>query len=73
VENIEDLSGHFESWDPPAGREPLDGAGHRALAAAAKQTAQAVALARELGYTWEHIGLLLGLSGEAARQAYGPH
>jgi len=71
---LEDLSGRCEAWEPPAGAA-LDGAGHRALVAAAKahaaaedQMRAAVALARELGYSWQHIGILTGLGEEQARQ-----
>lgn len=33
--------------------------------------AQAVTQARRDGYSWRSIGLLIGTSGEAARQRYG--
>ena len=36
-----------------------------------KELAQAVAAARQGGWSWGHIGLMLGVSRQAAQQKYG--
>ncbi len=67
----DDLARKFEDYEP-------DPAPYLALRSAVllRSGAEyalnaAIADARDHGYTWAHIGGLLGTSGEAARQRYG--
>jgi hypothetical protein len=42
------------------------------VAASERELADAVTVARSEGHSWAAIGAMLGTSGEAARQRYGP-
>ena len=77
LKHADELADRFERDDLP-----LDGDGHehaitvlRAAvihaADAEQELAQAVAAARSDGMPWVGIGLILGVSGEAARKRYG--
>jgi hypothetical protein len=73
----DELQQRFEHHKPD-GDEIEDAASLRALRQATlKRTraeaelADAVALARAEGHSWQAIGAMLGTSGEAARQRYG--
>lgn len=79
VAHGEELAKRFEDYEPSPGDE-LSPEGLIALREAAGSRARAessvidaVALARQDGYSWRIIGSLLGTSGEAARQRYGAH
>lgn len=77
LEHAVELAERFESYephredlrDPEAVLDLRDAVAQRARAEAAVR--DAVAAARETGYSWSAIGLILGTSGEAARQRYG--
>lgn len=77
LDQAEELAKRFEDYQPsPADeRDPeLFAELRRAVLArteAERNTRDAVAHAREHGYTWAFIGSMLGTSGEAARQRYG--
>jgi hypothetical protein len=75
--HADELARQFEDYDP----QPGDIRDARALrdiaaaftrrAAADRQLADAVSVARAEGHSWAAIGAMLGTSGEAARQRYG--
>lgn len=76
--HAEELADWFEQWEPRP-EDERDPAPFRALMSAVlrrseseREVADAVKLARERGYSWSQIGSILGTSGEAARQRYGP-
>lgn len=73
----EAMADDFEK-NPPDPAQAKDGAPLRAVAAAARaraaaeqEVADAVAAARSEGVSWNAIGMMLGTSGQAARQRYG--
>ena len=78
VEHGDELARRFEDYDPhPADeRDPVTFAAlrravlERARAEGALQ--QAITRARHDGYSWRAIGSVIGTTGEAARQRYGP-
>lgn len=77
IDHADELARQFEEYEPKP-EDDLAIAPLYALRAAAiarsnteKQTIEAVAMARESGYSWAIIGAELGTSGEAARQRYG--
>jgi hypothetical protein len=77
LEQADELQQRFERHEPDSA-EIKDAAALRALRQAAlkrvhaeAELADAVALARAEGHSWQSIGAMLGTSGEAARQRYG--
>jgi hypothetical protein len=77
LEQADELQERFERHEPDSD-EVKDAAALRALRQAAlkrvraeAKLADAVALARAEGHSWQSIGAMLGTSGEAARQRYG--
>ena len=75
--HADELASRFEDYEPDPADE-LDAESVAALRSAVMERSQAerhlfeaVSHARESGMTWAAIGLLLGTSGEAARQRYG--
>lgn len=76
--NADDLAKHFETRELPRDGRPLDGTPLRAIreafeefALAQKRLADRVSVARAMGHSWASIGMMVGTSGEAARQRYG--
>lgn len=74
----DELAKRFEDFEPEAGAA-IDGAPLRAvgeafedLALAQKRLAERVSVARAMGHSWAVIGSMVGTSGEAVRQRYGP-
>jgi hypothetical protein len=72
----DELAKRFEDVEPAGG---TDGVALRAvreafedLALAQKRLSERVAVAKAGGHSWATIGAMLGTSGEAARQRYGP-
>jgi hypothetical protein len=77
VADAEKLAKQFEEQEPGAG-DLMDATPLRELrrafevAASAQQAvADAVSVARAQGHSWRTIGMMIGTSGEAARQRYG--
>jgi DNA-binding transcriptional MocR family regulator len=77
IDHADEYAARFEQYEPRA-EDERDPAGFAALreAVAARSDAEravrdAVLQARGLNYSWSAIGMLLGTSGEAARQRYG--
>ena len=77
LEQADALQERFASHEPDSG-EIKDATALRAVRQAAlnrarseAELADAVALARAGGHSWQAIGAMLGTSGEAARQRYG--
>lgn len=77
IESADTLADRFESYDPkpedrrdPAVVQALRAA-VAARAAAERDLVEAVSTARAAKFSWAVIGILLGTSGEAARQKYG--
>jgi hypothetical protein len=73
-----ELARRFEEHEPEG--DGLDAAPLRDIAdavtrqaATQRDIASAVGAARAEGHSWAAIGAMLGTSGEAARQRYGPH
>lgn len=73
----EAMADDFEQ-NPPDPAQAKDGAplwaiaaAARARAAAEQEVADAVAAAPSEGVSWNAIGMMLGTSGQAARQRYG--
>jgi hypothetical protein len=78
VARADDLARQFEDFDPGSG-SAKDAATLRAVregfedvALAQKRLAERVSVAKAAGHSWASIGLMLGTTGEAARQRYGP-
>lgn len=77
LDQADELAKRFEDYEPsPADeRDPAVFAELRravlSRTQAERTTRDAVAHAREQGYSWAFIGSMLGTSGEAARQRYG--
>jgi hypothetical protein len=78
IEQAQQLAHQFTDVEPdPADRPRAEAlaAVHRAVLARADAEAalaEAIAQARQAGASWASIGTVLGTSGEAARQRYGP-
>lgn len=79
LDNADELAKRFADYEPNTADE-RDPEPHNALVAAVQARAQAeldiadaVRRARLAGYTWAHIGALLGTTGQAASQRYGQH
>ncbi len=77
LQHADELARRFEDYEPDPGDE-RDPEAFRLLRRAAEDRARAersvddaVRAARASGYSWSVIGVLLGTSGEAARQRYG--
>jgi hypothetical protein len=77
LEHADELQQRFERHEPED-EGIADAAALRAVRQAAlnrgraeAELAEAVALARTDGHSWQSIGAMLGTSGEAARQRYG--
>lgn len=77
IDQAEELAARFEDHEPD-GEVIRDATALRevrraflARAAAERRIASAVEMARAGGQSWASIGVMLGTSGEAARQRYG--
>src|SRR5688572_13322016 len=77
LDHADELAKRFEDYEPDPNdeRDPKVYAALRA-AVLSRSTAEteifeSVQAARAAGYSWSHIGSLLGTSGEAAWQRYG--
>ena len=80
-EELEKAAADAEAWldaldpDTTAAEDPADlrriGIALRALADEQREVEQAVAAARANGRSWGEIGLVLGVSRQAARERYG--
>lgn len=77
IEQADPLASRFESHDPDGSRV-RDAAALRRVrrafqrrAAVELDLANAVAAARTEGHGWAPIGVMVGISGEAARRRYG--
>lgn len=78
ISQAEELAARFEEHEPNAD-DVLDASALRELreaffarAEAEKRVTEAVAKARANGHSWASIGAMIGTSGEAVRQRYGP-
>ena len=76
--HADELAAKFEHYEPRDSDE-LDTAAVTALRSAVQERSvaerhivNAVRQARQAGMAWSAIGTLIGTSGEAARQRYGP-
>lgn len=74
----DELAKRFEDFEPGPNTKAIDGAPLRAVreafedsALAQQRLAERVSVAKAAGHSWAAIGLMLGTSGEAARQRYG--
>lgn len=74
----DELARRFEAGEIPEGKAPLDARPLRDVreafedvAHAQKRLADRVLVAKASGFSWNTIGVMLGTSGEAARQRYG--
>ena len=77
ISHADELADRFENIDPSDGVEQpvaeyLLQRAVRALAASERQVVDAVRRAREDGVSWRQIGSLIGTSGQAAHERYGP-
>ncbi|MHB1570191.1 MAG: hypothetical protein ACYCXW_11065 [Solirubrobacteraceae bacterium] len=78
LDHSDELAKRFEDYEPKADdeRDPDTFTALRqavqSRARAERSIVEAVARARAGGCSWQTIGSLLGTSGEAARQRYGP-
>ncbi len=79
LKHADDLARRFEEHEPDP-EQIRDARPLRDIASAFERRAiaerdltAAVHVARGEGHTWAAIGAMLGTSGEAARQRYGPH
>jgi hypothetical protein len=74
----DELARRFENYEPEPGEvkdaRPLRdiATAFARLASSERELADAVSVARAEGHSWASIGAMLGTSGEAARQRYGP-
>lgn len=75
---VDELARRFEAGDIPAGNRPMDARSLRDvreafedLVAAQKRLTGRISVARAEGQSWALIGMMVGTSGEAARQRYG--
>lgn len=78
LEHADQLATRFEDYEPAVGDE-RDAFAFTALrdavvsrADAERAIKDAVEQARNHGYSWAFIGKIIGTSGEASRQRYGP-
>lgn len=78
LDQSHELAKRFEDYEPSP-HDELDVEAYMGLRRAAEARADsersvvdAVRAAREANFSWQRIGLMLGTSGEAARQRYGP-
>jgi len=77
IVHADDMSTAFDDYQPEAStlRDPAPllraRAAVHARAWAEAEVAAAVAEMRDTGYSWSAIGMVLGTTGEAARQRYG--
>jgi hypothetical protein len=77
LDHGDELAKRFEDYEPKPGDErsaATFAALRRAVLERAKAEGglqEAITCARRDGYSWRAIGLLIGTSGEAARQRYG--
>ena len=77
IDHADDMSAAFDDYqpDPATLRDPAPMLRARtavqARAQAEADVAAAVTDMRDAGYSWAAIGMVLGTSGEAARQRYG--
>jgi hypothetical protein len=77
LDHAEDLARRFENYDPETqdSRETaaLDAVRDAVIARSEAELAlaKAVRAAHGAGHSWQSIGVMLGTSGEAARQRYG--
>jgi hypothetical protein len=74
--HADDLARRFEGYEPGDVKDarPLRdiATAFARLASSERELADAVSVARAEGHSWASIGAMLGTSGEAARQRYGP-
>lgn len=77
LERADEFAKRFEDYEPRP-EDERDPEPFKALRRAAgiraeaeRATAEAVAAARAAGYSWNLIGSLIGIGGEAARRRYG--
>lgn len=77
LQHADELAARFEDYEPDPADE-LDLGAVALLRAAVQERSDAerhvldaIKAARETGMSWAAIGLLVGTSGEAARQRYG--
>lgn len=78
VDQADELARRFEAGELPADAVSLDARPLRDIreafedvAHAQKRLADRVGIAKASGHSWAMIGMMLGTSGEAARQRYG--
>ena len=77
IDHADDMSTAFDDYQAQAStlRDPAPllraRAAVHARARAEAEVAAAVAAMRDTGYSWAAIGMVLGTTGEAARQRYG--
>ena len=77
IDHADELADRFENLDPSDGVEQpvaeyLLQRAVRDLAASERQVVDAVQRARHDRVSWRQIGSLLGTSGQAAHERYGP-
>lgn len=76
LRHADELAGRFEDHEPGTARNATALAELRTAvqdrARAERSIAEAVTAARSEGHSWSVIGMMLGTTGEAARQRYGP-
>lgn len=77
INQAEELAARFEDHEPDAD-DIKDATALRELrraflarAEADQRVTEAVEMARDEGHSWASIGMMIGTSGEAARQKYG--
>ena len=76
LDNADELADQFEDFDPaqaedvPISEYLLERA-VRARVTSEKHLVEAVATAREGGASWDRIGNILGVTGEAAQMRFG--
>lgn len=77
IDHADELADRFENLEPSEGverpvAEYLLQRAVRDLAASERQVLGAVKRARHDGMSWRKVGSLLGTSGQAAHERYGP-
>jgi hypothetical protein len=78
IDHADELAEKFENYEPQPGDHERVSPLTRLRVAALKRAAveveisEAVHQAREAGMSWSRLGEVLGTSGEAVRQRYGP-
>jgi hypothetical protein len=78
LDHADELAARFENYDPKPADERDPGsllalrAAVQRRADAEREIVSAIDQARKQGLSWKAIGSIIGTSGEAARQRYGP-